>query len=77
MYIVVSFHGEDFLFIVPDTWRPEEKCYWPPYKAIERVKKAAIQNETPDPQTRTLHQVVVLKLKGRLCVFLKNLNAAL
>lgn len=67
MYLVVSFPEEELVVIVPDSWHHEDKCYWPPYKTIERVKKAVFHNETPEPHSWTLHPVIVLKAKGRLC----------
>ena len=71
MYLVVSFPGEGFIFTVPNTWiASNNKCYWPPYTSKEKVKKAALANESPDPQTWTLYPVVILKVKGRICVYL-------
>ncbi|XP_060771636.1 max-binding protein MNT-like [Neoarius graeffei] len=63
MYVVVSFPAEGLFFVVPVSWLIEDKCYWPPFKTLDKVKKAALQNETPDPNCWTLHPVEVLKVK--------------
>lgn len=76
MYVVVSFPAEGLFFVVPVSWIIEDKCYWPPFKTLDKVKKAALQNETPDPNCWTLHPVEVLKVKGRLGCIFKYHNAA-
>ncbi|XP_066517626.1 uncharacterized protein [Hoplias malabaricus] len=64
MYLVVSFPEENNLSaIVPDTWYHEGQCYWPPYNTLERVKKAAVNSESPDPESWTVHPASVLKAK--------------
>ena len=64
MYLVASFPEEGFIFTVPNTWiASNNKCYWPPYTSKEKVKKAALANESPDPRHGPCIQWSYLKLK--------------
>ncbi|XP_065109372.1 uncharacterized protein [Paramisgurnus dabryanus] len=65
MFAVVNFPNEDdSLAVVSKTWCTTEGCYWPRYKSHERLKKAVLSHEQPDPDTWEVHKYQLLKTKN-------------
>lgn len=64
MYCVTEFIETAEIEVVPIKWinEDETKCFWPYYKSTDRVKKAVLSIEIPDPNkcneyaTRILHK---------------------
>ncbi|XP_034143992.1 uncharacterized protein LOC114839945 isoform X2 [Esox lucius] len=64
MYFVVEFPEENnFTAVVPQTWCTGKTCYWPPYPNTDRIRKASINQETPDLCTWTNHPIIIKKRK--------------
>lgn len=64
MYCVAEFIKTAETEVVPTKWvnKQSTKCFWPYYKGTDRIKKAILSSEIPDPEkwdeydTRILHK---------------------
>ncbi|XP_071554276.1 uncharacterized protein [Temnothorax nylanderi] len=62
MYCVAEFIETAETEVIPIKWMNERetKCFWPYYKSTDRVKKAVLSIEIPNPNTWTEYAVRVL-----------------
>lgn len=66
MYLLIEFEEGD-VAVIPDTWEfgDRSKCYWPPYKNPDRLKRAARQRELPDLETWSLFSIKRVMYSGK------------
>ena len=66
MYLLIEFEEGD-VAVIPETWEFGDglKCYWPPYKNPDCLKKAARQQELPDLETWGLFPIKRIMYRGK------------
>ena len=61
MFAVLKFPNEEnSLAVVSKSWCTKKRCYWPPYKTQERLRKAVILHEVPDINTWEVFSMEIL-----------------
>ena len=72
MFAVVTFSNEEnCLAVVSKSWCTKNRCYWPPYKTQERLRKAVILHGLPDINTWEVFAMEILKIKGASIILTK------
>ena len=69
-YFIVQFKNEE-VELVPENWLISENiCQWPGFRNPERLSKAIIRSEVPDPKWEKLDVKRLNKKAGNLLTFL-------